>query len=105
MSRASVEKEKFRRTRDWKDFRKLKGECGLDELTGRKLRAGWNLHHLCLDPSRYQELEPSAFVCLNRKSHECVHFLWGKDGTNWRFRVANLVSILERMEHIQSHPK
>lgn len=101
MSKLSTEKAKFRQSRDWKDFRKLKGDSvGLDEVTGKKLHAGWNLHHLCLDPSRYQELEPGNFACLNRKSHETVHFLWGKSGTGWRVRVANLVSILERMEKL-----
>lgn len=69
-------KSNFRRTSKWKKFRKsYDGET--DTLTQSKLKKGWNLHHMCLDETQYENLsDRSNFIPLNKSSHECVHFLY-----------------------------
>ena len=69
------EKTKFRSQSTWKNFRKkLKEERRVDELTHKPLRSSWNLHHLCLDDTRYTDLsDESMFACLNKTQHKMVH--------------------------------
>ena len=103
MSKRQALHSKIRSSKEWKEFRKFMGTTysnGMDALTDQKLRPGWNLHHCSLKDEEYDKFEPYSFVCLNRKSHDCVHFLWGKDGRNWKKKVANLVGILQRMEEL-----
>lgn len=78
MSKNSIEKAKFRRTPEWKAFRKQMAELydNKDAITGRPLRKGWNLHHLDLDASHYEILDPDKFIPLNKQTHETLHVLY-----------------------------
>lgn len=80
-SKAQREKTKFRKTVAWKKFKAFmkKKDCNRDQLTGRPLRRGWQLHHLDMSVENYKDLNPDNFVCLNRKSHELIHFLFNYD--------------------------
>ena len=70
-------KTKFRQSYKWKKLRtRLKAEREVDELTQLPLQAGWSLHHMDLDEAHYTNIsDPSKFMCLNRQSHEILHWL------------------------------
>lgn len=72
------EKNQFRHTKVWTDFRKSKRESDCkDALTHKKLTSQFNLHHLDLNPDNYKDLsDPDKFLCLNHNSHDCIHFLY-----------------------------
>ena len=74
----SRERANFRRTKAWQEFRQLKKENEkVDFLTQKKLLKGFNLHHFDLDPNHYSDISDSEkFICLNKKSHDCIHFLY-----------------------------
>lgn len=101
MSATQNQKSKFRATSKWKKFRsRLKSERKVDYITQKKLLKGWNLHHLDLDESHYQDLtDESKYVCLNKMTHSIVHDLlryYVKDPTV----IDRLREILERMKEI-----
>lgn len=62
----------------WKRFRyEMLDYCGnKDAITLKPLRKGWNLHHLCMKEEEYHILSPERFRCLNKGSHEAIHFLF-----------------------------
>ena len=97
MTNASKEKAKFRNTSRWKKFRKemYKKADGKDFLTGKPLRKGWQLHHLDMSLDNYKVLSPERFVCLNRTTHEMVHFLFRYKNYKDILRQAN--SVLDEM--------
>ena len=71
-------KDKFRSSPEWRQFRidmQSRGR-GVDALTLKPLRKGWNLHHLDMQEQNYAVLEPERFRCLNKSSHELVHTLY-----------------------------
>lgn len=70
-------KKQFRQKAEWKRFREdMKMLRKVDALTLAKLRKGWALHHLDLQPENYTKLEEYKFECLNNKSHDVVHFMY-----------------------------
>lgn len=71
-------KAKFRATKVWKEFRqKMRDkQNGLDYITGKKLNKFWNLHHLDMSIENYEKLEEDNFICLNKQTHETLHFLF-----------------------------
>lgn len=101
--KAQTRKSKFRKTSKWKDFRKkMKAEQKVCQLTGRPLLKGFNLHHLDLREENYEIIrDKNRFVCLNKKSHEFIHFMYTyykKD----KDIIKRLVQILDRMVEVNS---
>lgn len=97
------DKTRFRRSSKWKKFKAyVKRMKRIDCITQYPLRNGWNLHHLNLNESDYEDLsEVSHFEPLNRKTHETVHFLYPyyvKDSGI----VKRLEEVLERMRVINN---
>lgn len=92
----------FRRSKAWKTFReKLKKNQKKDPVTGSPLQKNCNCHHLCEDPSKYDDIsDDSKFICLNSMSHQCIHFLWGdaQRRNDWRTRLQRLKEICELMD-------
>nr|DAL61230.1 MAG TPA_asm: hypothetical protein [Caudoviricetes sp.] len=78
MGKLQNAKSKFRATSKWKKFKKaLKEQRQRDEITLRPLYKAWNLHHMNLDPNKYEDIrDESAFACLNKQTHQVVHFLY-----------------------------
>lgn len=70
-------KTKFRQSSPWKKLRaKLKAERQIDELTQLPLQSGWSLHHMDMNEAHYTKIsDKSKFMCLNRKSHEILHWI------------------------------
>ena len=74
-----VDKTKIRKSPEWKKLRQIliERQNGLDPITGKKLRKGAAVHHLCQDPEQYDNLDPERFILINRETHECWHFMYG----------------------------
>lgn len=99
LSKAQNSKSKFRNTSKWKKFRKsLKEKRKIDEVTLRPLYKGWNLHHMILDPKKYEDLtNEDNFATLNSNTHDIIHFLFNY--------YKNDPSILDRIEYILEEMK
>lgn len=99
------DKRRFRDSKKWKDFREhmktLQNETC--QITGARLTKLWQLHHLNLDETKYDELIDENFVCLSWNMHKVVHALFVKSKPKeWRIRVLNLIRILKKMEKLNS---
>lgn len=99
ISPASKEKAKFRRSSTWKKFRqKMKAKFKKDFITGRPLLKGFQVHHCDMSLENYKNLKEENFYCLNKTSHEIVHFLFRYK--EWREILKRLKVILEKMEKL-----
>lgn len=98
MSNTQNMKSKFRASSIWKKFRKaMMIRDKIDYITGKKLYTGFNVHHLDLRAENYKDLKPEKFICLNKQTHDCIHFLytyWKKD----KDILKRVEEILEEME-------
>ena len=99
------DKRRFRDSKKWKDFREhmktLQNETC--QITGARLTKLWQLHHMDLDESNYENLIDENFVCLSWNMHKVVHALFVKSKPKaWRSRVLNLIRILKKMEKLNS---
>lgn len=102
------DKTKFRASKKWKEFRdKMRKEQKTDPITGAKLTRMANLHHLDLNEDHYEDLsDKSHFVFLNQMDHKIVHALFLKSKPKeWRKRILALITILKKMEKINSDHK
>lgn len=96
----SAERTNFRKRKAWTEFREtFKKEK--DALTGSKLSKRFNLHHLDMDPSHYDDLTcRENFIPLNSKSHDLIHFMlpyYKKDPAI----IDRLKDILDRMIELE----
>lgn len=93
-------KTKFRASSIWKKFRHqvhIKDK-GIDYVTGKKLLAGCNCHHMDLREENYKDLDDiNRFIMLNKNTHKMIHWLytyWVKD----KDIINRITNLLERME-------
>lgn len=93
------EKSKFRSTAKWKKFRVFmkKSSGDVDAITRKPLRAGWNLHHM--NEKDYTDLKPEKFLCLNKKTHDMLH--WLARYNNYEEVAANLVASVKKMKEYE----
>jgi len=102
-NKVQAAKTKFRRSSKWIKFRKhmkekQNGKCF---ITGARLTSTANLHHICMDPEKYEDLtDEDNFVFLSLTSHQTIHWLWGNGNNDWRERIKKITEILERMEKV-----
>ena len=94
-----AERQKFRHTHKWRDF---KAKCRLhtskDFITKEPLERDWNLHHLDLNVSRYDNLDDmNRFMPLNKKTHETIHELYKWYRKDHRV-LDRIKTTLEKME-------
>lgn len=93
-------KTKFRASSIWKKWRHriFVKDKGIDYITGKKLYAGCNCHHMDLREENYKNLEDeNRFIMLNKKSHEFIHWLftyWTKD----KDIINRITNLLQEME-------
>ena len=99
-------KKQFRNSAAWKNLRLMKfAEQKVDPVTGSKLQAKANLHHLDENPEHYTDIsDPTHFVLLNYETHSVLHYLWGdgKRRYDWRKRLDALRKLCEQMDCINS---
>lgn len=77
--RNQLVKHKFRKTKEWKQFRqdKIYEQNHLDYITGKRLLIGCNCHHLNMKVDSYEDIsDPSNFIAVNRDIHEMLHELY-----------------------------
>ena len=103
MTESQKEKRKFRQSKEWKTFRGYmkKQSGGLDKITQKPLRKGYQVHHLNLDESQYKNLDEKQFICLNNLSHKFIHWLFPyfiKDPAI----IDRIKNILEEMQKINT---
>lgn len=75
------QKELFRRSKEWKDFRTHMASVfgNKDYVTGRKLSKKFNLHHMRtkLTDSEYCDISnENHFIPLNPYTHKFLHYLF-----------------------------
>ena len=93
------QKKKFRNSSKWLKFRKHIANKfdNKDAISGYPLRKGWNLHHLLLENTKYEDISiEDNFVPLNKLSHKFIHWLYRyyeKDRTI----IDRLTNILDKM--------
>ena len=90
------EKNRFRKTKQWLDFRKQIAKLygNKDAITGDRLRKGWNLHHMDLDKQNYDKLISEHFIPLNKGTHELLHRLYTFIVKAKNDRFDNLLSMI-----------
>ena len=69
-------KAEFRKTKAWKDFRKL-FDSKIDYITQKKLPKKYNLHHMKLDSRFYTDLNEDNFEPMLNSVHDFIHWLYG----------------------------
>ena len=97
-------KRKVRNSPEWAELRQLKfkEQNGVDPITLRPLNRGFNCHHMqCEDWKKYGDLNPEYFVCLNTKTHECIHLLWDIVKREGDYDVfTRIIFYLKKMEEL-----
>ena len=72
-------KKKFRNSSKWLKFRKHIATKfdNKDAISGYPLRKGYNVHHLLLDNTKYEDLtNEDNFIPLNKQLHETLHICY-----------------------------
>lgn len=95
-------KSKFRQSKAWKDWRKkiYHKDKGFDYITGKKLWAGYNCHHLNLDENQYKDLsDENMFLSLNKNTHQFLHWIYVYYRTD-PLIIKRLLEILNKMKEI-----
>lgn len=95
-------KTKFRKTVKWKRFRTQQKarHGGFDFITKKKLYKGWNLHHMDLDETHYDDVSnESNFIPLNKQTHEFIHWLWRYYADDVTV-IGRIVEVMESMKKL-----
>lgn len=102
LTKEQKEKAKFRQTAAWKSFRQqLKKDRKVDFVTGKPLRAGFQVHHCDLNPEHYKNLDPNNYILFNRTFHEVVHEIYRY---NWQDVLARLAIVFRKMDELNPPP-
>lgn len=99
-------KEKFRKSREWKEFRSKMANLfnHRDYITGKRLVKGFNVHHLKteLTEESYCDISnESEFMPLNSWCHKMLHYIFPhyvKDPTV----IDRLVEVLDKMKELSN---
>ena len=99
-------KSKFRSSAIWKKFRKDIADDynKIDPITQKKLRTGYNVHHMDLNPDHYENLEEDNFVPLNRETHKVLHWLYTYYKSD-KYIIGRLTNYLDKMERLNDESK
>lgn len=101
MTVQAKEKAKFRQSAKWKKFRAyLKKSRTVDEVTGSPLYKGFQVHHLDLNPDNYTILNEENFSCLNRQTHDFIHWAYRYYEKDPVFFISRFEKILKKMYKI-----
>lgn len=81
MSTIEEQKQEFRTSDTWREFREdFLAENTEDYITHKSLKPDAHVHHLCETDSieEYKKLDPERFVPLNEKMHDVVHAMYSE---------------------------
>lgn len=65
----------------------MKKKYKVDAITGKPLRAGWQLHHLDMSDENYEDLKEENFICLNRNTHKIIHEIFRYDTDQYLYNM------------------
>ena len=89
----TYEKKKYRRSKDWQEFREQFRKGHIDNLTTEPLKQKYVLHHSDLNPEHYTDLNEEKFLGFNSNyEHRMIHYLYT--------RYVKDPLILQRLEKI-----
>lgn len=92
------QRSNFRKSSAWKQFKyKCRMKCSKDFITKEPLVRDWNLHHLDLNVSRYDQLDMDKFLPLNPDTHKLIHELY-KLYRKYPGIIDRIKEVLEKME-------
>ena len=98
------ERHKFRRSsvwRKWRLFVKKFYKCR-DYITGLKLTRTWNCHHMCMNPTKYDDISDiDNFIPLNEDTHKFIHWLYNL----WKYDhdiILRIKQVLDKMEELNA---
>ena len=99
-------KEKFRKSREWKEFRSKMAILfnHRDYITGKRLVKGFNVHHLKTELTEESYCDISneeEFMPLNSWCHKMLHYIFPyyvKDPTV----IDRLVEVLDKMKELSN---
>lgn len=96
-----TQRSDFRHTEKWHAFRaKCRLRTSTDFITKQPLAADWNLHHLDMNHSRYDDIsDVKHFVPLNKETHNTLHILyrWYKKDHNVLERIKATLKKMEKL--------
>ena len=94
-------KAKFRKTKEWREFRKIifDKQNGKDIITGKKLYKCYNVHHLDMSDDNYDKLIEENFIAVNKNTHEALHFLF-RYYKNDKDILNRIKQVLEKMTEL-----
>ena len=94
-------KSKFRKTKEWREFRKIifDKQEGKDAITGKKLYKCYNVHHLDMSADNYDKLIEENFIAVNKATHEALHFLF-RYYKNDKDILNRIKQVLEKMTEL-----
>ena len=94
-------KAKFRKTKEWREFRKriFDKQNGKDIITGKKLYKCYNVHHLDMSADNYDKLIEENFIAVNKSTHEALHFLF-RYYKNDKDILNRIKQVLEKMTEL-----
>ena len=97
----SDKKAKFRKSKEWKEFRKkiYEKQNGKDYITGKKLYKMYNVHHLDMSAENYEKLDEDNFIALNKQMHDVIHILFRYYKSD-KTILSRLEQILEKMDEL-----
>ena len=99
------QKKKFRNSSKWLRFRKhIANKFGnRDAISGYPLRKGWNLHHLLLENTKYEDITiEDNFVPLNKQIHETLHICYRYQSLDSGF-MGRLMEVVNRMVELNKN--
>lgn len=98
--KTSYEKAKFRKTKEWLEFRADFRARNLDRLTEEPLKSSYVLHHSDLNPEHYTELDPNKFMGFNTSyEHKLVHYVYEKFIRDPKF-LMKLENVIKEMVEV-----
>ena len=94
-------KAEFRKTKEWREFRKriFDKQNGKDIITGKKLYKCYNVHHLDMSADNYDKLIEENFIAVNKATHEALHFLF-RYYKNDKDILNRIKQVLEKMTEL-----
>ena len=98
----SYEKAKYRKSKEWTEFRDNFKETHFDELLNEALKKGYTLHHQDLNPENYKNLSDENFKGFNSTfEHRIIHYLYDRyiKDPQIILRLENIIKEMVELNH------
>lgn len=98
------EKAKFRKSKEWQDFRESFRQENIDALTCEPLKKKFTLHHVDLNPKSYKDLIKEKFLGFNSSfEHRIVHYLYSRyiKDPHIMLRLSKIIEDMAKQNHFK----